>query len=107
MVTRSKSGIFKPTIFIVTKPMREIHVVPLFVSEALTNSIWKQAIMDEYQVLMRNNTWELVPAAENQHIVSNKWVYGVKYKAYGSLDKYKARLVDKGFQINDLLKGHF
>ena len=54
--------------------------------------------MDEYQALLRNNTWELVPAAKNQNIVSNKWVYRVKYKANGSLDKYKTRLVAKGFQ---------
>ena len=52
----------------------------------------------QYQALLKNNTWELVPAADNQHIVSNKRVYRVKYKADGSLDKYKARLVAKGFQ---------
>ena len=55
-------------------------------------------MLDEYQALMRNNTWELVPAAENQHVGSNKWVYKVKYKADGCLDKYKVRLVAKGFQ---------
>ena len=61
-------------------------------SEALAYANWKKAMDDEFQALMRNNTWELVPAIENQHVVSNKWVYRVKYKADGSLDKYKARL---------------
>ena len=78
--------------------MCEIHTVPSSVSEALTDSNWKKAMMDEYQALLKNNTWELVPAADNHHIVSNKWVYRVKYKADGTLDKYKARLVAKGFQ---------
>ena len=87
MITRAKSGIFKPKTFIVTKPMCEIHVVPLSVSEALTDSRWKQAMMDEYQALLKNNTWDLVRAVENQHIFSNKRVYRVNYKADGSLDK--------------------
>lgn len=78
--------------------MCEIYVVPSSVSEALADPNWKKAMLDEYQALMKNNTWELVPATTEQHVVSNKWVYRVKYKADDSLDKYKARLVAKGFQ---------
>ena len=78
--------------------MCEIHVVPFSVFEALTDSNWKKAMMDEYQALLKNNTWELVPATDNQHTVSNKWVYRVKHEADGSWDKYKGRLVAKGFQ---------
>ena len=78
--------------------MHEIHAIPLSVSEALVDANWKKAMVDVFQALMRNKTWELVPATENQHIISNKWVYRVKYKADGSLDKYKAMLVAKGFQ---------
>ena len=36
----------------------------------------------------------------DKHVVSNKWVFRVKYKVDGSLDKYKARVVAKRFQQN-------
>ena len=98
MITRAKSGIFKPKIFAVSKPICELHATPLSVSEALADVNWKKAMVNEFQALMRNNTLELLPAIENQHVVSNKWVYRVKYKADGSPNKYKARLVAKGFQ---------
>ena len=78
--------------------MCEIHALPFCVYDALTDSNWKKAMMDEYQALLKNNTWELVPATNSQHVDKNKWVYRVKYEADGSLDKYKARLVAKGFQ---------
>ena len=98
MVTRAKSGIFKPKVFNVDKPMCKIYTTPLFVFESLIDPRWKQAMVKEYQALIRNNTWELVPAIEIQLVVSNKWVFRVKYKANWRLDKYKARLVEKGFQ---------
>ena len=53
---------------------------------------------DEYQALMRNSTWDLVPNTGDLHVVQCKWVFRTKFKADGSLDKYKARLVAKGFQ---------
>ena len=57
-------------------------------------------MVQEYQALMNNHTWELVPLTAEKHVVSNKWVFRVKYKVDGSLDKYKARVVAKGFQRN-------
>lgn len=52
----------------------------------------------EYKALMQNNTWTLVPYSSDMHVVQNKWVFRTKYKADGSLDKFKTRLVAKGFQ---------
>ncbi len=46
---------------------------------------------------MKTGTWELVPPAAVQNIIGCKWVYRVKQKADGSLDRYKARLFAKGF----------
>ena len=47
---------------------------------------------------MENGTWSLVPRIADQKVVGNKWVYKVKYNTDGSVAKYKARLVVKGFQ---------
>ena len=52
----------------------------------------------EYQALLKNNTWELVPPSDAHHIIQSKWVFRTKFKVDGTLDKYNARLVAKGFQ---------
>lgn len=50
-----------------------------------------------YDALMRNKTWELVPALDQMKIVGNKWVFKVKQRADGSIERFKARLVAKGY----------
>jgi hypothetical protein len=53
---------------------------------------------DAYSALMRNKTWCLVPLQPGHNVIDCKWVYKVEYKADGSVDHYKARLVVKGFK---------
>src|SRR3954469_9873867 len=53
---------------------------------------------EEYSALMRNKTWHLVPKQRGKNIIDCKWVYKVKKKADGSIDRYKACLVAKGFK---------
>ena len=52
----------------------------------------------EYQALVNNHTWDLVPNSYGLLVIQCKWVFRTKLIANGSLDKYKARLVAKGFQ---------
>ena len=52
----------------------------------------------EFDALLKNKTWHLVPPAKGRNIIDCKWVYKVKKKADGSIDRYKARLVAKGFK---------
>jgi hypothetical protein len=52
---------------------------------------------DEYDSLMKNQTWELVELLENKVPIGRKWLYKSKFKEDGSIDKYKARLVAKGY----------
>jgi hypothetical protein len=51
----------------------------------------------EYDALMKNQTWVLEDVPTDKKPIGCKWVYKVKYKADGTLDKHKARLVAKGF----------
>jgi hypothetical protein len=53
---------------------------------------------EEFDALMQNNTWRLVPPRRGNNIIDCRWVYKVKRKADGSIDRYKARLVAKGFK---------
>lgn len=51
----------------------------------------------EYQALLKNGTWSLVPYDNHSNLIDCKWVYRLKSDAQGKLTRYKARLVAKGF----------
>ena len=52
---------------------------------------------EEYDSIMKNETWELTKLPENKVPIGSKWLYKAKFNASGSIDKYKARLVAKGY----------
>ena len=55
--------------------------------------MWVQAMETEIQALQVNNTWTEVDLPASKKAISSKWVYKVKLKADGSIERYKARLV--------------
>ncbi|GJT56482.1 gag/pol polyprotein [Tanacetum coccineum] len=59
---------------------------------------WRQAMKEEYDALMKNGTWSLVPRASNTNVVYGKWVYRLKRDKNGAITRYKARFVAKGFR---------
>ncbi|GJR81896.1 ribonuclease H-like domain-containing protein [Tanacetum coccineum] len=56
-----------------------------------------QAMNEEMQAPYENNTWDLVELPRNRRPIGSKWVYKTKLKSTGEIDRYKARLVSKGF----------
>ena len=56
---------------------------------------------NEYQALIDNNTWSLVPKNETMNIIGCRWIFKLKFKSDGSIDRYKARLVAKGYAQED------
>ena len=58
---------------------------------------WQEAISAELKSLDEACTWDIVPRPKNTNIVSCKWVFKIKRNAAGQIDKYKARLVARGF----------
>jgi histone deacetylase 1/2 len=66
--------------------------------EALNDARWSQAMQEEYDALIANKTWHLVPPNRSRNLIDCKWVYRIKKKADGTIDRYKARLVAKGFK---------
>jgi len=77
--------------------MKLIEVDPSIFEEVVTHQEWKDAMNEEYQLIMKNGVWEIVPRAEEKFVVTSKWLYKIKHAANGSIDKYKARFVAKGF----------
>uniref|UniRef100_A0A1S4BPI3 Uncharacterized mitochondrial protein AtMg00820-like n=1 Tax=Nicotiana tabacum TaxID=4097 RepID=A0A1S4BPI3_TOBAC len=51
----------------------------------------------EFDAFLNNQTWELAPHDPTKNIVSCKRLYRLKRKADGTIDRYKARSVAKGF----------
>lgn len=58
---------------------------------------WQKAIETEYESLIKNETWSLCDLPKNRKAISGKWVFKLKRKFNGEVDKYKARFVAKGF----------
>ena len=71
--------------------------IPNNVQEALADSRWKATMNEEMKSLQKNETWELVECPPGKKPVGCRWIYIVKYKAYGSIEQFKARLVAEGY----------
>ncbi|KAI5317137.1 hypothetical protein L3X38_036844 [Prunus dulcis] len=52
---------------------------------------------EEMRALQNNGTWELMPLPHGKKIVGCRWIYIVKLKADGSIERYKARFVANGY----------
>ena len=58
---------------------------------------WRAAMIEEMEALSKNKTWVLTPLPRGKKAVSCKWVYTVKQNAEGKIERYKARLVARGY----------
>jgi len=67
-----------------------IYTEPSSYAEAASQPEWQEAMQKEFDTLHSNNTWELVELPRETRPISCKWVYKVKYKADGSVERCKA-----------------
>ena len=74
-----------------------VHTEPKSVKQALQDTKWFAAMIDEFQVFQKNNTWTLVSLPPQRNAIGCKWVFRVKENSDGSINRYKARLVARGF----------
>ncbi|KAD1540679.1 hypothetical protein E3N88_42653 [Mikania micrantha] len=70
---------------------------PRSYDEARKESKWMAAMKSEMHSIKKNNTWELVEAPKGVKPIGVKWVFKTKLNEKGEVDKYKARLVVKGY----------
>ena len=73
---------------------------PRNVKEAVNsedNDLWKKAMDEEMDSFDKNESWNLVQLPAGRKAVGRKWLFKKKLNAEGKVDKYKARLVEKGY----------
>ena len=65
--------------------------------EATEKKEWKDAMIEEYQSIMKNDVWNVVPRPEGKSVVNSKWIYKIKHALDGSIEKHKGIFVAHGF----------
>ena len=70
---------------------------PAMFEEAVKHQVLKDAMNEEYESIMKNDVWDVVPRPKDKSIVTSKWLYKIKHGVNGSAEKFKARFVAWGF----------
>ncbi|CAI7915216.1 unnamed protein product [Closterium sp. NIES-54] len=74
---------------------------PATLKKALVSSDaeeWKEAMESELESIEENDTCELVELPEGRKAITPKWLFKIKSDANGNIERYKSRLVAKGYQ---------
>jgi hypothetical protein len=70
---------------------------PSTFEEATGRQVWRDSMMEEYNSIMKNDVFEVVPRPEVKSVVTSRWLYKLKHDTYGSIEKYKDHFVARGF----------
>ena len=54
-------------------------------------------MIEKYHSIMKNDVWEIVMRTKKKSIVTLKWIYKINHVGDGSIDKYNARFIARGF----------
>jgi len=70
--------------------------LPSSYKQAMEHECWRKAIETELLALEENQTWDIVPCPSSVNLLGSKFVFSIKHRSDGSIDRYKARLVALG-----------
>lgn len=100
MTTRSVRNNYKSKIYksyTATKHLLFDLVEPTCVFSSIKDPNWRMAMSEEFNSLVRHGTWDLVTSSLAKNINCFNWVFRLKRRPEGPVEKYKVLLVMKGF----------
>ncbi|CAI7908884.1 unnamed protein product [Closterium sp. NIES-53] len=100
MVGEDKESDYDECAFAFFSPV-EMPGEPATLKEALESGDaeeWKKAMESELKSIEENGTWELVELPEGRKAIMSKWLFKIKSDADGKIERYKSRIVAKGYQ---------
>jgi hypothetical protein len=99
MTTRAKREFWLPTDKLTLSPTSSspLSPVPTSVYVALADPSWRCVIEEEYDALITNNIWDLVPHPFGSNVDTGKWIFKHNFNSEGTLEWYKARWVLRDF----------
>jgi hypothetical protein len=99
MTTRAKRGFHLPIDkrTLSATSSSSLSLVPTSVCAALTDPSWRRAMEEEYDALITNNTWNLIPHPIDSNDIIGKWIFKHKFNSDGALERYKACWIYRDF----------
>jgi hypothetical protein len=95
-ITQACKGIIKPNLKYALTIASTYHILDI-AHEAIKHQVWRDAMNEEMKALKFIETWILTKCPLGANVIGNKWVFRVKEKANGFVEKYKAKLVALGY----------
>jgi hypothetical protein len=65
---------------------------PTIYEDVAKQQVWKDAMVEEYQSIMKNDVWEVVPRPKGKSVVTSKWLFKIKHAVDGSIENTKRDL---------------
>ena len=87
----------------------QIYLVLIFPSQQKKPQLfleWKNVVLEEMRALKKNDTWRLVKLPQDKSVVRCKWIFIMKFKPDGLIERYKTQLVAKGFTPTSIYEFH-
>ncbi|CAI7916839.1 unnamed protein product [Closterium sp. NIES-54] len=85
-----------------TLPSRSTSAPQIRVTPQQRQGLHK-AMESELKSIEENGTWELVELPEGRNAITSKWLFKIKSDADGKIERYKSRLVAKGYQQKEMV----
>jgi len=85
-------------VFAIHGPLAYLN--PITFADAMSHAdlkLWWKAIVNEIKANVQNGTWQPATLPEGKKVIPLKWAYKIKLDAKGNFEKYKARIIVRGF----------
>ena len=73
-----------------------VETDPSSLEESIEKPVWVDAMVEEYESIVKNSVWEVVLRQANKFVVGSRWIFKVKHVEDESIENYKAICLAEG-----------